>query len=118
MQYVMQTYSEDYMDVDIMNHHHHCLNIYTDDLNYYAKVETLLYSTWGTYSIYWPKDVLDANLKIQKFGTEVLSYIDGGKRFTFPYTVGEYENLEPLYPEQSEYCIERQEQWLKDAGLL
>ncbi len=118
MQYVMQTYSEDYMDVDIMNHHHHCLNIYTDDLNYYAKVETLLYSTWGTYSIYWPKDVLDANLKIQKFGTEVLSYVDGGKRFTFPYTVGEYENLEPLYPETSASLVERQEGWLKDAGLL
>ncbi len=119
MQYVMQTYSEDYMDVDIMNHHHHALNIYTDDLSWYAKVETLLYSTWGTYSVYWkPADVITNNLIIQSYGTEILSYMDGGKRFTFPYTVGEYENLEPLYPEQSEYCIERQEQWLKDAGLL
>lgn len=118
MQYVMSTYSESYMDVDIMNHHHHSLNIYTDDLTYYAKVETLLYSTWGTYSIYWPKDVLENNLIIQSYGTEILSYIDGGKRFTFPYTVGEYENLEPLYPETTEDLVARQEQWLKDAGLI
>ena len=118
MQYVMETYSEDYMDVDIMNNHHHCLNIYMDDLSYYAKVETLLYSTWGTYSIYWPKDVLAANLEIQKFDTEILAYMDGGKRFTFPYVVGTYENLKPLYQEMTDKCIVREQQWRKDAGLL
>ncbi len=118
MKYVMGTYSESYMDVDIMNHHHHSLNIYTEDLTYYKKVETLLYSTWGTWSIYWPADVQAANKEIQTYGNEFVSYVDGGKRFTFPYEVGTYETLEPLYPEQSERLTAREQQWRQEAGLL
>ena len=64
------------------------------------------------------KDVLAANLEIQKMGTEILAYMDGGKRFTFPYVVGTYENLKPLYQEMTDKCIVREQQWRKDAGLL
>ena len=117
MQFVMGAYSEEYMDVDIMNNHHHCLNLYMDDLDYYAKIETLMYSTWGTYSIYWPKDVLAANLQIQDMGVEILAYIDGGKRLTFPYVVGTAETLTPLYPESTANCLLREKQWRDAAGV-
>jgi hypothetical protein len=46
-----------------------------------------------------------------------MSYLDGGKRLTFPYEVGTAENLIPWYPEMSEFCTNRQKDWLKEAGL-
>ena len=112
-------YAPGFWNVDVMNHHHHALNLYTDDLGYF-KTKTLLYSTWGTYSIYWrPKIVLQQNLEIQKdHCQEYMSYMDGGKKLTFPYEIGTAENLAPWYKEMSEMCTKRQEDWLKDAGLL
>ena len=118
MRDVSEMYDESYMDVDIMSLHHHSLNVYTDNLDYF-KVETMLYSTWGTYSIYWPEQTRLDNLSIQNnYCDEYVSYMAGGVRLTFPYTVGSYEILDPWYPDFSEYCINRQEEWLKAAGLL
>ena len=112
-------YAPEFWNVDIMNNHHHALNIYTDDLGYF-KTKTLLYSTWGTYSIYWrPKVTLEHNLELQKnHCQEYISYMDGGKRLTFPYEVGTAENLKPWYKEMSEMCTARQEKWLTEAGLI
>ena len=114
---VKEIYSTDetYMDVDIMNAHHHGLNLFDTDLGFY-NVETVLYSTWGVYSIYWAN--LEQNLELQReHCVEYYSYIDGAKRITFPYTIGEIETLEPWYPDQTERLVPRQEQWLEDAGL-
>ena len=47
-----------------------------------------------------------------------MSYMDGGKRLTFPYKIGTAENLTPWYTEMSEMCTKRQENWLKEAGLV
>ena len=112
-------YAPEFWNVDVMNNHHHGLNLYTDDLGYF-KTKTLLYSTWGTYSIYWrPKVTLEQNLTLQKeHCQEYLSYMDGGKRMTFPYAVGTAENLTPWYQEMSDMCTTRQEKWLTEAGLL
>ncbi len=112
-------YAPEFWSVDVMNNHHHGLNLYTDDLGYF-KAKTLLYSTWGTYSIYWrPKVTLEHNLTLQReHCQEYMSYMDGGKRLTFPYEIGSAENLTPWYAEMSEMCTKRQEGWLKDAGLL
>ncbi len=112
-------YAPEFWNVDIMNNHHHGLNLYTDDLGYF-KTKTLLYSTWGTYSIYWrPKITLDQNLELQRdHCLEYMSYMDGGKRLTFPYEIGTAENLTPWYPEMSEMCTARQYGWLQEAGLL
>ena len=111
-------YAPDFWNVDVMAVHHHGLNLYTDDLGYF-KAKTLLYSTWGTYSIYWrPKITLQQNLELQqKHCQEYMAYMDGGKRLTFPYTVGSAENLTPWYQEFSEFCTERQKRWLQEAGL-
>lgn len=115
----VKLYDRAYWDVDIMNVHHHGLNLYIDDLGYF-KAKTMLYSTWGTYSIYWrPKVTLEQNLTIQKeHCQEFMSYMDGGKRLTFPYEVGTAENLSPWYQEMSDMCTARQEKWLREAGLL
>lgn len=118
MRDVSTMYDQSYMDVDVMSLHHHSLNVYTEDLGYF-NVETMLYSTWGTYSIYWPAETLAHNLEIQeKYCKEYVSYMGGGVKITFPYTVGNYEVLEPWYPDTSAYCIERQNGWMKAAGLL
>lgn len=111
-------YDKNYWNVDIMNVHHHGLNLYTDDLGYF-KAKTMLYSTWGTYSIYWrPKVTLEQNLTIQReHCEEYMSYMDGGKRLTFPYEVGTAEDLTPWYQEMSEMCTNRQKKWLEEAGL-
>ena len=53
-----------------------------------------------------------------ELGKQAKSYMDGGKRLTFPYEIGTAENLTPWYPEMSEMCTIRQEDWLKEAGLL
>lgn len=117
MKQVAEMYDPSYMDVDIMNAHHHGLNTYTENLGYF-QTQTLLYSTWGVYSIYWPADCRENNLIMQKkHCEEYVSYIEGGVKLTFPYTVGSYEILEPWYPDTSSSLIERQAQWLKDAGL-
>lgn len=112
-------YAPDFWNVDVMNNHHHGLNLYTDDLGYF-KTKTMLYSTWGTYSIYWrPKVTLEQNLEIQReHCQEYMSYMDGGKRLTFPYAVGTAENLTPWYQEMSGMCTARQEKWLTEAGII
>ena len=116
-EHVKEIYSTDpeYMDVDIMNAHHHGLNLFDTDLGYY-NVETILYSTWGVYSIYWPNE--EQNLELQReHCLEYYSYLEGGKRITFPYTLGEIENIDPWYADITERLVERQAQWLKNAGL-
>lgn len=117
MRIISQTFDASYFDVDIMNMHHHAANLYVDNLNYF-KCETLLYSTVCCYSIYWSNEVKENNLRIQKdFCEEYMSYADGGKKLTFPYTVGSYETLDPWYPDLSEYWVEREQGWLRDLGL-
>lgn len=117
MKQVSEMYDPSYMDVDVMNNHHHSLNLFTENPGYF-QAETLLYSTWGIYSIYWPKATLDLNLTIQReHCEEYVSYIDGGVKLTFPYTIGSYEIIEPWYPETTEKMVERQKGWLSDAGL-
>ena len=117
MKDVSEMYDASYMDVDIMSLHHHSLNVYTENLGYF-QVETMLYSTWGVYSIYWPKETLQHNLTIQReYCQEYFSYLEGGRKLTFPYTIGSAETLEPWYPETTTSLVERQAGWLKDAGL-
>ena len=117
MRLMDQTFDQSYFDVDIMNMHHHAANLYVDKLNYFT-CETLLYSTACCYSIYWSNEVKENNLRIQKeFCEEYMSYADGGKKLTFPYTVGSYETLDPWYPDLSEYWVEREKGWLRDLGL-
>ncbi len=108
-------YAPEFWNVDIMNNHHHALNLYTDDLGYF-KTKTLLYSTWGTYSIYWrPKSLAELNLTLQKeHCQEFMSYMDGGKRLTFPYEIGTAENLTPWYQELSEMCTARHAKWMAE----
>lgn len=117
MQVMDQTFDKSYFDVDIMNVHHHGINLNTDDLNYF-QCETLLYSSVCHYSYYWTSANKANNIRLQtEFCQEYMSYADGGKKLTFPYTVGSYETLEPWYPELSKYWVERQDGWLRDAGL-
>lgn len=117
MRIIADSFDQSYFDVDMMNVHHHGINLFTDDLDYF-KCETLLYSSVCHYSYYWTAENKANNIKLQQeFCEEYMSYADGGKKLTFPYTVGSYETLDPWYPELSEYWVERQEGWLRDAGL-
>ncbi len=113
---VMDTMDKDYMDLDMMNVNHHGVNIYLDDLNYY-NCETLLYSGWCTYTVYYPQEIRDGMLKMQdEYCEEYMSYLYGSIVLEFPYTVGSFKTLPSLHPERTVFYKERSIQWMKDIG--
>ena len=89
MKNVMRTYSPEYLSVDILTSFHHSVNtwdVYTD----YAPVGTVLVTRYGMNMNYDSNHYLEANVD------EILSYVDGTKILTFPYTKGSAEMLPNL----------------------
>lgn len=113
---VAETMDQSYMDLDMMNVNHHGVNIDLENLDYY-KCETLLYSGWCTYTIYYPQEIRDGMLKMQdEYCEEYMSYVYGSIVLEFPYTVGSYRTLPSLHPDFTTHYTERSIQWMKDIG--
>jgi hypothetical protein len=116
MRHIDTIMEKSYMDVDLMNVHHHGVNVYFDDLDYY-KCETLLYSGWCTYTVYYPDEVRKAMLDMQdKYCEEYMSFVNGSVVLTFPYTVGSYEVLPTYRPDLTKHYSDRTIQWMKEIG--
>ena len=99
----------------MMNVPHHGLNLYTHDL-YHYRCNTLLYCSPNLFT-YWDEETRQNNLELIRCAQEYLSYADGGKKLTFPYTVGSYETIDPWYPQQSIGWTEKQKSNLIKYGL-
>lgn len=85
MRNVMRTYSKEYLTIDIITAFHHSVNtwdIFTD----YSSVKTVLVPRYGLKK-------LDTNTYLEASVDEVLSYGDGTKILTFPYTTGSAKSL-------------------------
>jgi L-ascorbate metabolism protein UlaG (beta-lactamase superfamily) len=116
MRHVDAMMEESYMDVDMMNVHHHGVNIYLDNLNYY-NCETLLYSGWCTYTVYYPQEIRDGMLKMQdEYCEEYMSYVNGSIVMTFPYTVGSYEVLPTRRQDLTDHYRQRSIEWMQAIG--
>ena len=116
MRHVDAMMDPSYMDVDMMNVHHHGVNVYLDNLDYY-KCETLLYSGWCTYTVYYPQEIRQGMLDMQDYySQEYMSYVHGSVVLEFPYTVGTYEILPTRRPELTKYYSDRQVLWMQEIG--
>jgi len=115
MRFAAGCFSQEYFDVDIMNVPHHGYNMYIDDLGYYRS-ETLLYSVNVMFSA-WLAETQQDNLNMIDTAKEFMCYAEGGKKLTFPYTVGSYETIEPWYPQYTITWSEGQNAQLEKFGL-
>lgn len=117
MRHVDDMMDKDYMDVDVMNVHHHGGNLYLDNVGYY-QCETLLYAGIDTYSVYWvPEGTQEAALELQdNHCEEYVCYVDGSVVLTFPYTVGTYEILPTRDAEWTKGYKDRHDQWMAEIG--
>ena len=115
MREIMQTYDQDYLNMDIMVVQHHGINVHQEFTDY-IKVKTLLYPYWGIDGVFaegqdWPGS-WQASVHRNKYlhGTveECLSFGDGTKILEFPYEVGTAVSL-PLNEEQFEFTGEAKE---------
>lgn len=92
MKAVMRTYSQEYLSVDMMSSLHHSINtwdVFTD----YCTVKTILVTRYG---MNMNAPYCDPNHYLEQNVDEILSYVDGTKVLTFPYTVGKAKSLPNL----------------------
>ena len=89
MKNVMRTYSSEYLSVDILTSFHHSVNTW-DTYTDYATVGTMLVTRYGMNMNY------ASNHHLQECVDEILSYVDGSKVLTFPYTKGTAEFIPNL----------------------
>lgn len=100
MQEVMKTYSQEYLDMDIMAVHHHGVNVHNEFTDY-IQVKTLLYPYYGIDGVFkegqdWPgawQASVYRNEYLHGKVEESFSYGDGTKVLNFPYQVGNVISL-------------------------
>lgn len=115
MREIMQTYDQEYFDMDVMVVQHHGINVHKEFTDY-IKVKTLLYPYWGIDGVFaegqdWPgswQASVYRNEYLHSTVEECLSFGDGTKVLTFPYKVGEAVSL-PLREDQFEFTGEAKE---------
>lgn len=103
MREIMNTYDQEYLELDLMTVHHHGINVHKEFIDF-IKVKTLLYPYLGIDGVYkegqdWPGSWQASVYRNEYFHTKVkecLSFGDGTKILTFPYQVGTAESLLPL----------------------
>lgn len=109
MKTIMATYNKECFEMDIMAVQHHGINVH-NDFSDFIKVKTLLYPYFTTLGHFkadasWGGSFqvsVDRNEYLHEYVEEALSYGDGGKVLTFPYTVGKYKNV-PLRPDRVKF---------------
>jgi len=107
MKTIMETYDQEYMKMNIMAVQHHGINVH-NEFSDFVEVDTLLYPYYynvGHFKdgVTWGGDFqisIDRNEYFHTLVEETLTYGDGGKVLTFPYTIGSYKNI-PLRPDRA-----------------
>jgi len=109
MKTVMETYDQEYLEMNVMAVQHHGINVH-NEFSDFVKVDTLLYPYY--YNIgHFKEDAnwggsfqisIDRNEYLHTLVKENLTYGDGGKVLTFPYTVGTYKTVERR-PDRGDY---------------
>ncbi len=111
---VLEIYDKEKFTVDILAAFHHGHNI----ISWFAETftsKTVLYTLGKTKNERWTTEYAQGNALLQKTVAEYMSYGDGGKIFTFPYTLGTYESL-PLqtwahHPERNLANLNQPDRW-------
>ncbi len=88
LDFIMENYSREYLDVDIMTLNHHGFNTYPEFTDY-IQVKTLLLMVQKQLPVRKIRETKQLISKVK----ESLAWGDGTKIFTFPYEVGSYECL-------------------------
>ena len=88
LDFMMQNYSKEYLNVDFFTLNHHGLN-FTQEFAEYINAKTVLLTVRGVVPI---RRLRDTKYLLAK-AEESMVWGDGTKVLTFPYTVGTYETL-------------------------
>ena len=88
MKMMMEHYTKEYLDVDVMTLMHHGFNT-QDSFTDYCKVKTLLVTTQK----HLPVRKVNENSYLKSKVKEYYSWGDGTKILTFPYEIGSYKSL-------------------------
>lgn len=87
---LMENYTEEYLNVELMTLMHHGFNT-MDAFTDYCKVKTLLQTVYGDT----PVRQANENNYLRSCVEEYFGWGDGTKIITFPYSVGEVETVPP-----------------------
>ena len=90
--FIMNTYSKEYLNVDIFTLQHHGFNT-RDEFTDFCTVKTVLATIKGDWKITPLMKKREMNDYLKTKSEEWLVWGDGTKILTFPYAVGSYETL-------------------------
>jgi len=93
----MLLYDKEYFDLEIFSVLHHGINAY-DYFTDYCTIDTLLYTSFRTASIYEPSSkyaMVEGNKHLQESVVEYMSHGEGTLVLRFPYEIGSYDKLPP-----------------------
>ncbi len=99
MRLLHRIFDGSYFDLDIYQVSHHGYNVVREIVNYYEKIDTLLYPTYAIPNAVAEGSFMARRVQLEllnKFAKEAYCWADGTKVLTFPYEVGTVETLAPI----------------------